>query len=135
MEQQTGNWWEKLGQPQYGGELAIRASRNIVNFDPYFGETTGIYGGWMERLVVPNWASDPTRRDAKVGGDRFQSMKGNLAESWEFLDPQTHVVHLRKGIHWQNIPPANGREFVADDVVFHYHRFYGMGGGFTKPSP
>ena len=135
MEQQTGNWWEKLGNPQYGGEMVIRASRNIVNFDPYFGETTGIYGGWMERLVVPNWASDPTKRDAKVGGDRFQSMKGNLAESWEFTDSKTHVVHLRKGIHWQNIPPANGREFVADDVVFHYNRFYGMGGGFNKPSP
>ena len=24
-----GNWWDKLGKPQYGGELVIRANRNI----------------------------------------------------------------------------------------------------------
>jgi peptide/nickel transport system substrate-binding protein len=57
-----------------------------------------------------------------------------LAESWEFTDPGTYVAHLRKGIHWQNIPPAKGREFTADDVVFHYQRMCGMG-DFGKPSP
>ena len=61
-------------------------------------------------------------------------MKGYLAESWEFTDPSTYVAHLRKGIHWQDIPPANGREFIADDVVFHFNRMYGLGGGFIKPS-
>ena len=135
MEQKVANWWEKLGKPQYGGELVIRASRNIVNFDPYFGELTGIQGGWMEKLLSPDWTADPNQRNTKPGGDRWRHMKGNLAESWEFLDDQTHVVHLRKGIHWQNLPPASGREFVADDVVFHYNRWYGLGGGFTKPSP
>jgi peptide/nickel transport system substrate-binding protein len=50
--------------------------------------------------------------------------KGQLASSWEFTDPTTLVVHLRQGIHWQNIPPANGREFVASDVVFHFMRMY-----------
>jgi len=45
------------------------------------------------------------------------------------------VVHLRKGVHWQDIPPANGREFTADDVVFHFKRLYGPSGDFSKPSP
>ena len=62
-------------------------------------------------------------------------VKGYLAESWEFTDPSTFVVHLRQGIHWQNIPPVNGREFTADDVVYHYDRMFGLGDGFTKPSP
>ena len=44
-------WWDKLGNPQYGGELVIRAGGNIVNFDPYFSEKlTSIYGGWLEIL-------------------------------------------------------------------------------------
>ena len=30
---------------------------------------------------------------------------------------------------------ANGREFVASDVVFDYDRLYGLGDGFTSPSP
>jgi peptide/nickel transport system substrate-binding protein len=45
------------------------------------------------------------------------------------------VVHLRKGVHWQDIPPVNGREFTADDVAYHYHRLYGLGHGFTQRGP
>ena len=131
----AGNWWDKLGQPQYGGEIAIRASRNIENFDPYFSEgLTSIYGGWMERLVCDDWTQNPEIWDYKLPWHPSKYMRGLLAESWEFPDPGTHVVHLRKGIHWQNLPPANGREFVADDVVFHYRRLQGFG-GYPNPSP
>jgi ABC-type transport system substrate-binding protein len=130
------NWWDELGRPQYGGEISIRASRNIENFDPYFAESlTSIYGGWMERLISDDWILDPTLWDYKMAWHPSKYMKGQLAESWEFPEPGTHVVHLRKGIRWQNIPPANGREFNADDVVFHYNRLCGLGDGFTKPSP
>jgi len=31
----TTAWWDKLGKPQYGGEMIIRANWDIVNFDPY----------------------------------------------------------------------------------------------------
>jgi peptide/nickel transport system substrate-binding protein len=129
-------WWDKLGNPQYGGEMIIRANRNIVNFDPYFTEgLTSIYGGWMERLVADDWTLDPATWDYIIAWRPSKYQKGLLAESWEFPEPGTHVVHLRKGVHWQNIAPANGREFVADDVVFHYNRLFALGGGFTKPSP
>jgi peptide/nickel transport system substrate-binding protein len=129
-------WWDKLGKPQYGSELVIRANRDIVNFDPYYTETlTSIYGAWMERLVADDWTVDPAEWDYKITWHPSKYLKGQLAEDWEFKDPHTHIVHLRKGVHWQNIPPANGREFIADDVVFHYNRLYGLGGGFSKPSP
>ena len=60
-------WWDKLGKPQYGGEMVIRASRNIENFDPYFSEAlTSIYGGWMERLVSDDWTLDPAVWDYKM---------------------------------------------------------------------
>jgi len=136
MEKKAERWWDKLGKPQYGGEMVIRASRNLENFDPYFAEgLTSIYGGWMERLISDDWTLDPEIWDYKRAWHPSKYMKGQLAESWEFADPSTHVVHLRKGIHWQDIPPANGREFIADDVVFHFNRLYGKGGGFAKPSP
>ena len=137
MERKTSadNWRNKLGTPQYGGEMVIRASRNIENFDPYYTEgLTSIYGGWMERLITDDWALDPAIWDYKMAWHPSQFMKGQLAESWEFPEPGTHVVHLRKGIHWQKIPPANGREFIADDVVFHYNRLLGLG-GYPNPSP
>ena len=134
MEKTAGKWWDKLGKPQYGGELVIRANRDIVNFDPYFTETlTSIYGAWMERLVADDWTVDPAEWDYKITWHPSKYLKGQLAESWEFKDPCTHIIHLRQGVRWQNIPPANGREFTADDVVFHYNRLYGVDGG--SPSP
>jgi peptide/nickel transport system substrate-binding protein len=129
-------WWYKLGKPQYGGVMNIRASRNILNFDPYNSEgLTSIYGGWMERLVGDDWTLDPSVWDYRIAWHPSQYRKGILAESWEFPDPRTHIIHLRRNVHWQNIPPANGREFTSEDVLFHYNRLFGLGGGFTKPSP
>jgi peptide/nickel transport system substrate-binding protein len=128
-------WWDKLGQPQYGGELVISSPSNIENFDPYFSEhLTQIYTGWLERLSAEDWTLDPSVFDYKLISPPHY-LKGNLAESWEFTEPDTLVFHLRKGIHWQDIPPVSGREFTADDVVFHFHRLYGLGSGYSGQSP
>jgi peptide/nickel transport system substrate-binding protein len=131
----NSNWWDKLAKPQYGGEMSFRTTRNIVNWDPYFAELLPqIYTAWMEKLTAEDWTFDPAAFDYKIVTPG-EYMTGHLAESWEFTEPGTIVFHLRKGIHWQDIPPVNGREFTADDVVFHFHRLYGLGSGFTKPAP
>ena len=126
----NGNWWDKLGKPEYGGEIVIRADRNIV-----FRNLANIDSAWLEKLHTDDWTLNPAVFDYKMCWRPPQYLKGQLAESWEFTSPGICVVHLRKGIHWQNIPPANGREFIADDVVFHFNRLCGLGGGFSKPSP
>jgi len=128
-------WWSKLGSPQYGGEMAIRSATNPTNFDPYNSDhITQIYSAWLERLFSEDWTLDPRIYDyGSVPLKQF--LKGHLAESWEFTNPNTFVVHLRKGIHWQAIPPVNGREFNADDVIYHYHRLYGLGSSFHTPAP
>ena len=47
-----------------------------------------------------------------------------LAESWEVSDDGLTVTfHLREGVNWANVPPVNGREVVADDVVFSFRRY------------
>jgi ABC-type transport system substrate-binding protein len=133
---QKFKWWDKLGTPQYGGELVIRLNRKIVNLDPYYGvHLTQIHTAWMEKMFVDDWTLDPDIYDYRMNLRPNQFVKGHLAESWEFTDPFTFVVRIRKGIHWQNKSPANGREFIADDVAFHFHRLYGLGSGYTKPSP
>ena len=135
MEKKTA-WWEKLGKPQYGGEMVFRLNRKIVNFDPYFGvHLTQIHTAWMEKMFVDDWTMDPSIYDYRVGQRPTESVRGHLAESYEFTDPYTFVVRLRKGVHWQDIPPANDREFTADDIIFHFHRMYGIGSGYIKPSP
>jgi peptide/nickel transport system substrate-binding protein len=127
-------WWDKFGKPQYGGEIVIRSSGNIVNFDPYFDEgLTTIHSAWMERPVADEWITNPAEWDYRTHFRFGPYVKGHLAESYEFPDSNTYIIHLRKGINWQNIPPVNGREFTADDVAYHYHRLFGLGSGFTKP--
>lgn len=114
----------------------MRTTSNITNFDPYFAsQLANIMGGYMETLFEPDWTLNPTTFDYKLTILDPSFIKGKLASTWEFSDPSTFVVHLRQGIHWQNIAPVNGREFTSADVVFHYGRLYGIGAGFTKASP
>ena len=132
----TGNWWNSLGAPQYGGTMTLRVNTNIVNFDPANAETLmSVEELWFERLFSDNWTVNPSVWNYQLLFRPTEDMAGQLAASWEFTDPSTLVVHLRQGIHWQNIAPVNGREFTASDVAFHFDRLFGLGGGFTKPAP
>jgi peptide/nickel transport system substrate-binding protein len=114
--------------------MTLRIDKNIVQFDPYQGEQTAtVETAWLERLTADDWTLDPSIFDYKTQFRPSQFTTGHLAETWEMPDPSTYIVHLRKGIQWQNIFPVNGREFVASDVVAHYQRLYGAGVG--KPAP
>jgi peptide/nickel transport system substrate-binding protein len=116
--------------------MTLRINQNIANFDPYNADTLyTIDAAWMERLFTDDWTLDPTVFNYRIAFRPSDFVKGFLAESYEFKDPSTFVVHLRQGIHWQNKAPVNGREFNADDILFHFDRLFGLGNGFTKPSP
>jgi len=131
----TGNWWDKLGVPQYGGQMVLRLTTNLVAFDPdNIPSNSHIIPLWMEQPTTDDWTLNPSVFDYTINWRPSDYVKGNLA-NWEMTDSSTYVLHLRQGIHWQDIPPANGREFTADDVVFHYDRMFGWGDGFTKPAP
>ncbi len=98
--------------------------------------TTQIKKGGVLRLVLPaeqpHW--DPHRSTGSVEmweylGNylvNFDLKDGSpvpeLAESWEFKDPTTLVLHIRKGVKFQNLAPVNGREFTADDVLWNLNR-------------
>ena len=53
----TGNWWDKLGTPTYGGEMVIRIDKDIVSFDPYYGTQMTLNSANMERLHADDWHS------------------------------------------------------------------------------
>jgi peptide/nickel transport system substrate-binding protein len=50
-------------------------------------------------------------------------LEGDLAESWTQPNETTYVFKLRRGVKWHPKPPVNGRELVADDVVYTVNRF------------
>jgi ABC-type transport system substrate-binding protein len=98
---------------------------NIANFDPYNSDQiANIDSAWMEKLNEDDWTVNPAVFKYILPFRPSDYCGGQLAQTWEMTDLSTYVVHLHQGIHWQNIPPLNGREFVASDVVFHYDRIY-----------
>ncbi|MFX0201664.1 MAG: ABC transporter substrate-binding protein, partial [Candidatus Hodarchaeota archaeon] len=130
----AGNWWDKLGKPEYGGTMTFAVNNTPDSIDTYSFWGTD-YCFMYEPMFFPDWTVD---REEWAMQSLFVPQKyfaNHLAESWEMADPQTAIVKLRKGIRWQNKPPVNGREFTAEDVEFHYDRIMGTGHGYTQPAP
>jgi peptide/nickel transport system substrate-binding protein len=129
----NGNWWDSLGTPQYGGSLNEKLALNITVWDPYMS-TNGQagYAPYLESMWINNYATDPSIWDFEIGWLPDQYAAGNLVNSYSMPNPYTVICNLRQNIYWQNLPPANGRQFTATDVVYHYDRLLGLGGGFTK---
>ena len=115
-------------KPKYGGTLVFCQTANPSGFDdayvpPWNCETVQITN---ERLFLPDILAGPggTGEYGWLNGNfpLFRLQRGVLATGWEKPDPTTTIYHIRKGVHWHNKPPTNGREFTADDVVYSINR-------------
>lgn len=125
-------WWDKFGEPEYGGEMVVHVSGFEYNFDPILWA-----GGWLghwEGLFYRDWTVDRSEEAFAAEFVNVEYYTGGLAESWEYKDPTTVTVNIQQGVKWQDKEPLNGRELTADDVQFTYDRILGTGSGFTEPS-
>lgn len=60
----------------------------------------------------------------------------DLAERWEISpDGKSFTFFLRKGVKWHNVPPVNGREVTAEDVVFSFDRLRLGGAPYYNQDP
>jgi peptide/nickel transport system substrate-binding protein len=115
--------------------MTLSLKSNPSSFDVYsVGGAMNVINAYQEKLFGDNWTLDPKVFGYNIDFRPTNYVVGNLAESFEFTDPHTFVVHIRQGIHWQNISPVNGREFTSADVLYHYFRNFGLGSSYT-PSP
>lgn len=115
-------------KPRYGGTVTTiwTGPTGTDIFDPVVstrsvGTAVQTYG----RLGTADWSRGPTGTNefpfsTSYIPDGF--LTGDLAESWEIIDLRTIIYHLRQGVRWHNVPPVNGREFTADDVVYSSER-------------
>ena len=120
-------------KPQYGGTLEVAnvfVTLAALSFDaaewPWkLNQDTGMY---YEQLL----AGDLDKSVRRGGRHKFHAdawlpsdaIRGELAERWEWKDPLSVVVTLRKGVM---IPERAGvvakpRELTAEDVVLSYER-------------
>ena len=120
--------------PEYGGTFTHAYCCSPPDFDSLYGHGGGRragFAGVVEKLGWVDWAMDRNLYSwSELVPDSV--MRGHLAESWETPDPRTYIFHIRQGVHWHNRPPVNGRELTAKDVEYNYHRYLGLGSGFTE---
>jgi peptide/nickel transport system substrate-binding protein len=105
--------------PKRGGTLNLRL------WDPPHFDLHAA-GGLSFKLHIPMSLTHSRLVRHKTGPavvpGTFQ-FEPDLAESWTTPNDTTYVFKLRRGVKWHNKPPANGRELVADDVVYTINRF------------
>ena len=123
-------------KPQYGGTLNAALTWMAPQMDTFYqpGFASQIVSAVIERPALLDWAID---RDVWSLASEYRPpeyLVPHLADSWEQPDGLTVIFHVRKGVHWHDKPPMNGRELTADDFVYNYHRWLGLGSGFTEPS-
>ena len=113
------NYPEPPGTPKPGGVMRVATSWDYQTIDPVTsaaGGTVTIPNVTYNRLlgIVRGPAADPYKLE----------LEPELAASWERSpDGLTFTFNIQPGVKWQNLPPLNGRDFVADDARFAIERY------------
>jgi peptide/nickel transport system substrate-binding protein len=110
-------WAAEVGQPKRGGILRVRGY-DPPHFDPHL--TFNVRTHTTLSFVYSRLVRYKVGAEIPPGTFRIEP---DIAARWETPDDTTYVFHLRHGVHWQNKPPVNGRELVAEDVQFTFDRF------------
>ena len=119
--------------PQYGGSLTVADRDDPDNIDTYYRHPPASVAALVvEKLGIGDWGVSRDKFDFRTTYLPDDIIVGRLAERWEQPDPTTIVFHIRQGVNWHNKAPMNGRALTAKDVEFNFHRFLGLGSGFTK---
>lgn len=132
-EMVTDSLGRLVEKPQYGGTMTIPLETPERGLDDNFGSASDchVLHYVCDSLITGPWEKSPTgSNECSWFGNRstVACMGPRIAESWEFPDSATCIWHLRDDVYWQDKAPMNGRQFVADDVVFNINRWFGEGG-------
>ena len=107
-------------KPRYGGTINFVWS--TANFDPHTFPVLQ-QGLVFQGLLFWDYTKGPTGTGEYAFDTWYFPLEqkvGCLAESWELINQTTAIYHIRKGVRWQKGAPVNGRELVADDVVYSF---------------
>ncbi|UCH43080.1 MAG: ABC transporter substrate-binding protein [Dehalococcoidales bacterium] len=125
-------------RPRYGGEYHYALTSDVRGFDDVIS-TSPAYATFTlnethDELFTGDWTKSMQgtgEASFTIGGVYFPHLQtGMLAESFELPDNETIIWHIRQGVHWQDKPPANGREYNAHDAAFNLERAFHTPGSY-----
>ena len=129
-EMVTDSLGRLVRKPEYGGLYTMAVTSSPDYWDWAYSMTCGCWQNVYteESLLTGDWTKGPSG----TGEASFtlnilpptSIMTGLLAESFEILDDQTIEYTIRKGVHFHNKPPTNGREMNAYDVEYSVKRAF-----------
>ena len=118
----------QIPAPEYGGTFTYvwqRLENTAENYPTRHGDP--INGGVTEMLSNADWGIDRSVYDHKSRPTPLWAMRGHLAEGWEQPDDTTIIFTIRRGVHWHDKEPMNGRELTPEDIEYNWHRYFGLG--------
>ena len=96
--------------PRHGGVLTYSGDDGGI-LDPAIADHGGLDSSWLPIYDHINYLDN--------GGVLTSAM----AELPEVVDDVTFIYTIKPNVHWQDRPPLNGRQFVAEDAAFGLARF------------
>lgn len=102
----------------HGGSLTVMGYADIPHRDVHqeFQETLTTLGPGLAYSRLLRLRTGPLVEQPSL------LLECDLCESWQLTPDFSYEFQLRPGVRWQNLPPVNGRELVADDLVYSYQR-------------
>ena len=119
-----------VSAPEYGGTMTIGSILETALIDSHtLGHSSMHFvSGVLEKLSMVDWAIDRDVFDIRTFALQDNSVLiGQLAESWDMPDDTTIIFNIRKGVHWHDKAPMNGRELTAKDIEYNFNRWLAMG--------
>jgi len=117
--------------PRYGGTISIALTMDPQTFDESQGMMHATAFTLLltnQELMTGNWEIGPAGTGqydwAIMDLGKIDGKTGCLAESWDIIEPDTMIFHIRQGVKFALNPASeasrlvNGREFTANDAVF-----------------
>jgi peptide/nickel transport system substrate-binding protein len=102
-------------QPKSGGVLRLVERGDPVGFDTLGKKKASVY---TQSMLA--YTHNRLFRYGPKG-----AIVPDLALSSSRPNATTYIITLRKGVHFHNKPPVNGRELTAEDVKFTFERLHG----------
>ncbi|MCL4242632.1 MAG: ABC transporter substrate-binding protein [Dehalococcoidia bacterium] len=108
-------FYKGLAGGKRGGKYVFALSEDVIGADPHsHEEPSSLIAGMpsYNHLFFPWVEGPPTQVE----------VLGELVEEWEQPSDTELILHLRKGVTFQDVAPLNGRPFTSKDVEYNMQR-------------